>query len=182
MRWNPCATLHWKAYLAHAPAGGFDALQKSVYSVATITQTHWQYDGATGTPPTTNALPGQPNENKPIILGWDSPNNSMIKAAGPNTAGVAAGDWFSLTGRNGNEEGVRQGGVVALNDAGRLPMTGAGSWTEIILHELAHVMGSAHVQNTAELMDPAPSPNLASLQTGDRDGLHLLGRQAGCLD
>lgn len=182
VRWNPCAALHWRFNPRHAPAGALTALDKSIFSVATITGTHWIYDGTTSEAPTYASLPLLPSQHRPIVLGWDAPTNPLLSGDGPRTAGVAASTWFSYVHSATQTVGIREGGVVAFNDAAHLPIAGNGSWTEVALHELAHIMGSAHVANPAELMNPVLSPHLASLQPGDREGLHYLGRQQGCLE
>jgi hypothetical protein len=49
-----------------------------------------------------------------------------------------------------------------------------------VLHELGHIMGLDHVQSKAELMEPSGGL-VTDLGPGDREGLSMLGRQAGCL-
>jgi hypothetical protein len=81
-------------------------------------------------------------------------------------------------------------GVVAM-DAGEPLPAGFGerySRGVILMHELGHVMGLAHVGAPDELMwspdasqDPVPDLSQSDWGPGDLEGLRALGRAAGCL-
>ncbi len=43
-------------------------------------------------------------------------------------------------------------------------------------------MGLAHPTGHDELMDAVLSNTMSGLQSGDRTGLHAMGRSAGCID
>jgi len=49
-----------------------------------------------------------------------------------------------------------------------------------VLHELAHVLGLGHYKAQGELMDPYGG-GVTGFGPGDLEGLHELGRSAGCL-
>ena len=58
------------------------------------------------------------------------------------------------------------------------------TWGRVILHELAHVMGLGHTRDRDQLMFPDTAEQTAQTtdyRSGDRQGLKLLGREAGCL-
>jgi hypothetical protein len=54
----------------------------------------------------------------------------------------------------------------------------------VILHELAHVVGLGHTRDRDQLMYPDMAEQTAhttEYRSGDRQGLRLLGRDAGCV-
>ncbi len=61
-------------------------------------------------------------------------------------------------------------------------LRGNASWSSVALHELYHAMGLAHPTGHDELMDAVLSNTMSGLQSGDRTGLHAMGRSAGCID
>ncbi len=78
------------------------------------------------------------------------------------------------------------GGIVVV-DADATSAPGFG-WRyahgSVLLHELGHIIGLGHVRDPRELLysGPHPDPSVRTYAAGDREGLRLLGRQAGCLD
>lgn len=57
----------------------------------------------------------------------------------------------------------------------------ATSWGATILHELAHVLGLAHVDDPDELLWTYPGEGPVELGPGDRAGLAAIGAEQGCL-
>jgi hypothetical protein len=58
----------------------------------------------------------------------------------------------------------------------------ATSWGATVLHELAHVLGLAHVDDPAELLWTYPGEGPVELGPGDRAGLTAVGAEDGCLE
>jgi hypothetical protein len=56
------------------------------------------------------------------------------------------------------------------------------SWGATILHELAHVLGLAHVDDPDELMHTYPGTGSVRFGPGDRAGLEAVGASGGCLE
>jgi hypothetical protein len=82
--------------------------------------------------------------------------------------------------------GVIGRGFVVLDvahAAATLPGFGAGRTRgDLLLHELGHVVGLAHVQDPAQLMYPViRTRNWSGWRAGDRAGLVRLGRARGCI-
>lgn len=180
VRWNPCATFHWRANVMRAPLGGLDVLKAAVASVAASTGTTWVFDGTTTAAPSSTWLP-QSNVVKPVLIGWtDGTASDLLRYKPAGVLGMTRTVWFGRTTSTGTVAATR-GAVVALDRTDRLPLRGTNSWSAVALHELGHAMGLAHPNDSGELMNAVLPRTLAGLQTGDRKGLYYLGRSQGCI-
>jgi hypothetical protein len=180
VRWNPCATFHWRANVMRAPLGGLDVLKAAVASVAASTGTTWVFDGTTTAAPSSTWLPTS-NVVKPVLIGWtDGTASDLLRYKPAGVLGMTRTVWFGRTTSTGTVAATR-GAVVALDRTDRLPLRGTNSWSAVALHELGHAMGLAHPNDGGELMNAVLPRTLSSLQTGDRKGLYYLGRSQGCI-
>jgi hypothetical protein len=181
VRWNPCAAIHWRANVMRAPVGGLTVLKSAVASVAAATGTTWVYDGTTTAAPASSWLPTSPSVLKPVLIGWaDATTSDLLRNRPASTLGMTRTTWFGRVTSTGTVAATR-GAVVALDRTDRLPLTGAGSWSAVALHELGHAVGLAHPLDSGELMNSYLPRGLTSYQTGDRRGLYYLGRSQGCI-
>lgn len=181
VRWNPCAPIHWRANTARGPVGGLVVLKAAVAGVAAATGTTWVYDGPTLSTPTSSWLSTTPTATRPVLLGWtDGVASDLLRNVGPGVLGMTRTLWFGHVTATGTVAATR-GAVVALDRTKRLPLRGPVSWSSVALHELGHVMGLAHPHDSHQLMNAVLPAGLSGLQAGDRLGLHLLGRSAGCI-
>jgi hypothetical protein len=76
------------------------------------------------------------------------------------------------------------GGIIVI-DADTTSVPGFGfryARGLVLLHELGHIMGLAHVRDRDQLLYSGPNPNLRlrGFGVGDREGLRQLGEEAGC--
>jgi hypothetical protein len=180
VRWNPCATFHWRANVMRAPLGGLDVLKAAVASVAASTGTTWVFDGTTTAAPSSSWLPTS-NVVKPVLIGWtDGTSSDLLRYKPASVLGMTRTVWFGRTTSTGTVAATR-GAVVAQDRTDRLPLRGTNSWSAVALHELGHAMGLAHPNDSGELMNAVLPSTLSSLQTGDRKGLYYLGRSQGCI-
>ena len=77
------------------------------------------------------------------------------------------------------------GGLIMVDAdlASRPGFESTSSHGLILLHELGHILGLAHVKDPNQVMysGPDPNPGLRGYGLGDLAGLRQLGRDAGCL-
>jgi hypothetical protein len=180
VRWNPCATFHWRANVMRAPVGGLDVLKAAVASIAAATGTTWVFDGTTTAAPASSWLP-RTSTVKPVLIGWtDGTTSDLLRYQAASVLGMTRTVWFGRVTSTGTIAATR-GAVVALDRTNRLPLRGTGSWSAVALHELGHAMGLAHPHDSGELMNAILPTGLSGLQSGDRRGLYYLGRSQGCI-
>jgi hypothetical protein len=115
----------------------------------------------------------------PVLIGWQEPGGGLPLR--DVDRGVAVPVAVGPAGRQ-----VYVTGQVALNPGREdlLPGTAdrATSWGSTVLHELAHVLGLAHVDDPGELMYVHPGRGPVRLGPGDLAGLEAVGAGAGCLE
>jgi hypothetical protein len=164
VHWNACAPLSWAFDPAGAPAGGFAAVQRAVAAMATASRTRWVYAGRTSAVPTGSYL--TPSSGRPVLIGWtDAQHSSLLAGASPKVVAQTQTAW---------DGGLYTSAVVALNDRTTMALTGGGSWTTTVLHELGHVMGLAHSQDHDSLMYPLKQSRITGLQPVDLEALARL--------
>jgi hypothetical protein len=182
VRWDPCAPIRWTANTEQGPADGLAVLQESVDRIAQLTGTTWQYVGSSSTVPTVGYLPKKAQaEYPPVLLGWTDGARSDLLAGQPKAVlGMTRTAWFGVQRADGSKVAAIRTAVVALDRTDALPLRGRTSWKALVLHELGHVMGLAHVEDRNQLM-AAVLPAAADLQAGDVAGLGRVGSGGGCV-
>jgi hypothetical protein len=182
VRWDPCAPIRWTANTSRGPADGLAVLKEAVDRIAQLTGTNWEYVGPSSATPTTDYLPrSAQSEYPPVLLGWTDGAASDLLAGQPrDVLGMTRTAWFGIKRSDGTKIAAIRTAAVALDRTDTLPLRGAGSWKALVLHELGHVMGLAHVSDRSQLM-AAVLPASSDLQAGDLTGLSRVGRGAGCV-
>jgi hypothetical protein len=117
----------------------------------------------------------------PVLVGWRAPGEGGLPLRDVDRAVAVPVAVSSADGR------VYVTAQVVLNperddleggDADR-----ATSWGATVLHELAHVLGLAHVEDPAQLMYTYPGRGPVTLGEGDHNGLAAVGVGDGtCLE
>lgn len=182
VRWDPCSPIRWTANVSQAPAGGLDVLKAAVARVAAVTGTTWQYVGTTTTKPTGAYLPTKAQATyPPVLLGWtDGASSDLLAGQTKSVLGMTRTAWFGVQLADGSKVAATRAAVVALDRTDALPLKGSNSWSTVALHELGHVMGLGHVNDTTQLM-ASVLPAVTDLQAGDQAGLQKVGVGAGCV-
>jgi hypothetical protein len=162
-RWNPCAPITWYFNPSGAPTGGQALLQEAFDYLGPLVGITFRYGG------TTSTAPG-PSIQGAIVVGWTS---GLSGATGQATASTVA----TANGPRITSAGIRF-------DAGRKFATtwAHWGWGPVVLHEMAHALGLAHVADKAQLLSAVfdiDSPS--GYGPGDLAGLHRVSAAAGCL-
>ena len=191
VRWNPCQPILYEVNLDHAKPGALDDVREAIQRVSDATGIPFEEVGTTAR--TVDMQLGRafqsrvPGEDRflPLLIEW-VPHEHFDFVADTHRAaafGIPSKGFGELT-------RSYVSGVIAMDAGERLP-DGFGqrySRGVILMHELAHVMGLAHVASPDEIMwapdvsdDPVPDLGLTDWGPGDLEGLRALGRDAGCL-
>ncbi len=181
-RWNPCEPIHYVVNLGLAPEGSMQDVQEAVRRVSIATGVEFDYDGPTDEMPEEDRFAYQPDRYgdrwAPVLIAWVDPADTDIAfKSGSHTAAGVAAPMVPFFGGD-----VLVSGWVAINlrDPNPPGFDFVGAQGPVVLHELGHVMGLNHVQNTGELMEPSGG-GVTDFGVGDLEGLQRLGREQGCL-
>jgi hypothetical protein len=182
-RWNPCTSIHYVVNTTGAPAGALALVQQAAARVASATGMTLTFDGTTSEVPTTSwgfgPSASYPTGWQPLLIGFPKQGQSDL------VTGDNAGAAFPVT-LEFTQSGqlVDVSGAVAIDGdlASQLPMTfGGGSVGSIVLHELAHAVGLAHVNDKNEIMNPVVGGwTPRTWGPGDAEGLRQVGSASGC--
>lgn len=171
--WSPCRPLHYVVRSQGQPIFGPDVIRKAIAEMRAATGLDVVDDGLTIESPALDREVYQPkvygDRYAPVLISWAS--SSEVPDFGVDVIGEAAPQGVRVPG--GAKRWVS--GVVTL-DATRLGRLGSHETELVLLHELGHLMGLAHVSDRAEVMFPSEQPSLTGLGPGDRAGLAALGR------
>lgn len=175
-RYDPCVPLAWVYNPDRAPEGADELVVSAFDDVATYTGLVFEYEGevdevADFDRPIIQEEYGE--RFAPILVGWSTEDENPDLAG--STAGL--GGSSSVTGAYGDQRFLAAGVIVLdIDDMAELlsEANGAQRAESIIRHELAHVVGLAHVDDTSELMH-AENMAAAAWGPGDRQGLAIAG-------
>lgn len=192
IRFNPCEPLGYVINDALAPPGGLADVQEAIARLGEATGMTFVDEGRSDEALDVRRSAYQPERYgerwAPILIGW----SNMGAGQGPDIGGgdiIVAGQGNPL--RVGD---VFVSGILELNadvilnreTAERLPGGFGEGITRgrVMLHELGHVVGLGHPSSQAQLMYgelAEQTSGSARFGVGDRIGLRLVGREAGCL-
>jgi hypothetical protein len=189
-RWDPCVPIHYEVNLADAPPGALGEVRHAIERVADVTDYRFVYDGPTvrtadqqiGTAFQSGATTSR---WLPVLITW-VPRAHFDYLADTHRA---AAFGMPKTG-DGEQHALYESGLIAVDAGGHLPPGFDARYSEgvVLMHELGHVMGLAHVGDGDELMwspdvkgaDRNPDLGLHDWGPGDLRGLEILDRHATC--
>ena len=177
--YDPCRPIHYAVRPDNAPAGGEQVIQDAVARISEVTGFRFIDDGPTDEPPNDQREPYQPDRYgdrwAPVLVTWDT------VAEQPGLAGDVAGLGGSQSAAVDDGPRVFVTGGVELDAA---EFTELLSWPDgqavaraVVLHELGHVLGLAHVSDPGQLMYPTQS-GVWDFAAGDLAGLARLSAGA----
>lgn len=194
VRFDPCQPVHYVINPAQAPPSGVADIEVAFIRLAQVTGITFVNDGMTDEasrrgPYVPDRYPGR---WAPILVAWsrqsgDRPNVEVVGSGFPfRVQDALVSGTLSL-----NSDAVSDrakgtplpGGFDSVPGFGTIGAEGV-TWGRVLLHELAHVVGLGHTRDRDQLMYPDVAQQTAhttDFRTGDRMGLQLLGREAGCL-
>lgn len=177
VRWSPCRPVRYVIRPAGGIKGGSELIADAFAELSAATGLAFVDDGATSEPPTDSRPVYQPETYgkrwAPVLVAWATPdevlefNTDTAGLAGPVSVLTPSGDGMLVS-------GVVYLDPVKLKQARR--SLGNAAVRDIVLHELGHLAGLAHVNDKTQLMFPAPRPGVSGYQAGDRAGLAILGQ------
>jgi len=183
-RWDPCTPIHYVVNLSAAPPGAAADVAGAIARVAAATGLTFLADGSSTEIPSKARPSEEParygHRWAPLLIAWTHTGATDFIAT-DGALGEGGATWVAKVG--GPEVYVT--GQIAIDaDTTRALPDGFGTGTTIgllLLHELGHTVGLAHVSDPAEVMYPTLKPRkVAAYGPGDLAGLAALGRGAGC--
>lgn len=180
VRYDPCEPVEWVYNPGSEPEGGAQIVADAVQRVSDATGLLFVYEGETEEPlsDSRDAIQERYGVDRyaPVVIGW---SDSGALAALEGTV-VGVGGSSVVPAAKGDGEYLAAGSVVIdVDDAQDLldGFDGDAVLRAVIMHELAHVVGLAHVDDEAELMSPANRWK-TEWGPGDRTALALAGSGA----
>lgn len=177
--YDPCLPIHLVTNDRLAPRGSAAVLSSALGEVSNATGLTFVRDGRTDELPRSGRPISDPARYgqgwSPVLLAWTTPEQD------PGLVGPVAGLGGSttlpeeLTGRLRYVTGTVALDAPAMRRIMSSPGRGTLPARAILMHELAHVVGLAHVRDRGELM-AAQSSRRTTFGPGDRRGLARLGR------
>jgi hypothetical protein len=189
-RWDPCVPIHYELNLVDAPSGALEEARRAIDRVAYATGYRFVYDGTTVRTAdqqigTAFQSGGTTSRWLPLLITW-VPREHFDYLADTHRA---AAFGMPRTG-DGAEHTLYESGLIVVDAGDRLPPGFEARYSEgvVLMHELGHVMGLAHVAAGDELMwspdvpgaDRNPDFDLHDWGPGDRRGLEILGEHGVC--
>jgi len=178
--YDPCRPIHYVVRPDNAPRASDKLVREAIAEVSAATGLQFIYDG-----PTDEAFAPQGRERfqpdrygrkwAPVLVTWSDPGEV------PGLAGAVGGLGGSSYAKAEGTPYVLVAGQIALDTPAMLDALQHPEGPElvraVIIHELGHVLGLAHVDDPSQLMH-GDANNVTRLADGDRAGLALLGTGA----
>jgi hypothetical protein len=169
--------VHYVIRPDNAPVGGEDAVHAAFARLSEVTGLRFRHDGGSDETTTLDRPIFQPERYgdrwAPVLVAWETEERN------PALAGDTVGQAGSVAVSLGDGPRVFVTGTVSL-DAARMPEIlamrgGAETARGIVLHELGHLVGLAHVEDGEQLMYPQARREVSDFAPGDLTGLAVLG-------
>lgn len=175
--WDPCRAMHYVVRPAGEPAGGRALVRWAFGRLTKASGLVFVEDGDTDEAPV-NERPAYLRHRygdrwAPVLVAWSTPAEStmltavVLGRAGPVPFGLEREDDQRYV------SGLAEFNAPAL--AQQLNTGNENKARAVLLHELGHLIGLAHVGDAYQVMYDTNVYPLAAYRAGDRRGLALLG-------
>ena len=176
--YDPCRPIHYVVRAQGEPSGGDQIIADAVLRVSQATGLRFVYDGETSEAPSRQRSPFQPKRYgdrwAPVLISWVTPNENPDFAT--DVTGMGGSSSVGLPNRpRAYVTGAVQLDAAKLTDILERP-DGNQAVGAVVLHELGHLVGLAHVTSASQLMYPQAQPGVTDFGPGDLTGLAVLGR------
>lgn len=177
--YDPCVPIHVVVDPRTIVDGGMRMLREAADRVMDATGLVLVVDGLVepGERPEDSVVTSDGKHWSPVLVSWSDPDET------PELAGRVAG----LGGSTALEIGKHRWyvtGEVTLDGPQVEEVVDQSGWAAgraVVMHELGHLVGLAHVDDAGELMQPRGQAGLDTWGDGDLAGLAALGR-GRCID
>lgn len=178
--YDPCRPLHYVIRTANQPSGGKKIILSAISEVSHATGLQFIFDGTTTETPSFQRPAFQPDRYgdrwAPVLIAW------ATAAENPNFLKNVDGEGGSVLVTQGDGPKIYVTGTVELDSmklAGTLSLPGGTeNVRSVVLHELGHLVGLAHVTDINQLMYPESGHGITDFHSGDLTGLSMLGKGA----
>ena len=175
--YDPCRPLHYVINPSEMPGPGLQLVREAAAAISAATGLVLQEDGVTDEPLATDRSPLQEDRYghrwAPVLIGWSTAAEYPL--LGGDIAGIGGSHILAPDGP-GSERFIS--GEVALDAEAFAEMLAVSGGYDraraVVMHELAHVVGLAHVNDAGELMD-GDNSGRTTWGPGDLQGLALVG-------
>jgi hypothetical protein len=176
--WSPCRPIHYVIRVANSPKGGSDAIDRTFARAAAATGLTFVNDGVTDEAPMKQRdayLPDRYGDRwAPVLVAWATPDEV------PDFGVDIAGEAWAIRAETPSGDSAYISGIVHLDPAKfkqARNRAGAAVAESVLIHEVGHLVGLAHVNDPSQIMWPrGNSKGLTEYQAGDLAGLSQLGR------
>lgn len=186
-QWYPCAAPPVLTYQVNAAAAGdvpaaMSDVSAALEQVSKATGFAFKFTGMTDYVPTSSSFPSAKPKGADIVISWvnsQGPNSSDLLGADKGSfADGTGGSSMAVWTAGGTTHAASTAGFVVMNAQSKVPAGFGDGVTrgQVLLHELGHVMGLAHIDDSRQLMYPLiTAASSAHYSRGDLAGLKRLG-------
>jgi hypothetical protein len=174
VRWSTCEPIRYVVRPDNEPEGARAVLEESLRRISEVTGLAFEDGGTTDEDPARRRRLHQPDRYgdrwAPVLIAYSTPEEDSRLSG--RAAGYGGAAYVSVGG--GTPRYVS--GSVVFDVEQVTSMGGDEALRAVLLHELAHLVGLAHVDDRGQLMNPVLyGRQVTDLQDGDLAGLRVLG-------